>query len=184
MALNQIERAILTAARQYIADGREERICHAINRASDMLMNSAPQVRRDTISDSGCRLRIFIMRAIREPSGKSRFGLEDWVAAEIGDAVYEDAVGDYLPKMRRTRMAWIDWLLDEPWTKHNGGAQPLLDGEKVIVRLRNGEERGHNGSRLASHGRWCHAAGPIFDAWAKDYDIVAYKVIYEAPCTC
>jgi hypothetical protein len=182
MALNQIERAILTAARQYIADGREERICHAINRASDMLMNSAPQVRRDTISDSGCRLRIFIMRAIREPSGKSRFGLEDWVAAEIGDAVYEDAVGDYLPKMRRTRMAWIDWLLDEPWTDHNGGPQPLLDGEMVIIRKRNGEE---SGPRPANAVRWYNAAAvpALHDKWASDYDVVAYKVIYEAP-TC
>ncbi|MFM0165725.1 hypothetical protein PQR39_35515 [Paraburkholderia sediminicola] len=183
MALNQIERAILIAARQYIADCRENRICHAITRAGDLLMVSAPQVRRATISDSSCRLRIFIMRMIQVhgiPGLNATYGLEDWVANKLpgSDAQLDNA------RMRATRIAWIDWMLDEPWTDHEGGPQPLLDGEKVIVRLRNGGERGHNGTRTADIGRWYHVDpnNPgIHAKWAHDYDIVAYKVIYEAP---
>jgi hypothetical protein len=173
MALNQLERRILMTARARIATGEDHRICYAISNATTGLLSALPSCRFVEIREASNRLRTFIMGAIED-----RFGLEDWLRAHA----FHDVAGDKV-KQRKARIQWLDWLLDEPWTEFNGGMQPLLDGEKVIVRLRNGEERGQDGSRIAMHGRWCHAAGPIFDAWAKDYDVVAYKVIYEAP-TC
>lgn len=174
MALNQIERAMLVAARQYLVDKRSDRICYAIGSAEQFMHDTIPHCRREVLQKAGSRLKTFIMNAIEQ-----EYGLEDWVAGRLPGCGAQTN-GE---RMRATRIAWIDWLLDEPWTDHNGGHCPLLPDEKVIVRLRNGEERGHNGARLASHGRWDHwhnAKAPLLDGGGQ-YDTVAYKVIYEPP---
>lgn len=177
MALNQIERRILIAARQYLVDKREERICHALNEASNMVIASAPQSRKAAISDACAGLRIFIMRAIKRADGKSRFGFEDWVREDGGAQSHLYGNADY---MRASRIAWIDWLLDEPWTEWNGGGCPLLPDETVHVRCRDGYKR----TGKADTFRWNHI-NPFkpepFDKSAYARDIVSYKVIYEAP---
>jgi hypothetical protein len=179
MAMNQIERAILIAARTYIADGREERICHAINRGCELVHGSTTKVRSEAVRNASSRLRCFIMEQIKV-GGAHTFGLESWVSDKLPGC----APCGKPDRMRATRLAWIDWLLDEPWTDWSGGVCPLLGGEHVIIRLRNGQEMGHNGQRRADTVRWFNAVDmPGFTDWATNHDVVAYKVIYEAP-TC
>jgi hypothetical protein len=177
VALNQLERAILVAARVHIADGRERRICHAINRAAELVGLGRTKSQTEKVSEAATRLRRFIMGEIKV-DGEPVFGLEDWIADKL------PGCGAQLKgeRMRVTRLAWIDWLLDEPWTDHFGGPCPLLPGEQVIIRKRNGDE---SAPRPADAVRWEHAADApaIYGAWATAYDTVAYKVIYEAP-TC
>jgi hypothetical protein len=177
MALNQIERAILIAARMYLADCREERICHAISRGCELVHGSTTKVRGEAVRNAASRLRRFIMVEIKV-GGEHVWGLESWVSDKLPGC---DPYGNP-DRMRATRLAWIDWLLDEPWTEHHGGPQPLLDDEKVIIRKRNGAV---GPARPANAVRWYHAASvpALHDAWATEYDCVAYKVIYEAP-TC
>jgi hypothetical protein len=177
MALNQIERAILIAARLYVADGREPRICHAISRSAELVGLGRTTNQVEKVREAATRLRRLIIGEIKV-GGEPVFSLEDWICDKLpgcGARINQE-------RMRTTRLAWIDWLLDEPWTEHNGGPQPLLDGEMVIIRKRNGEE---SGPRPANAVRWEHAAAvpALYSEWVTQYDCVAYKVIYEAP-TC
>ncbi len=170
MALNQIERAMLVAARTYLADKRHSRICFAITAAEIFMSETMPPARREQIKQAGKRLREFIMSAI-DP----HVGYECWLAK----SPVEDHRLLNSHERRAARIAWIDWLLDEPWTDHNGsGACPSLPDEIVTVRLRSGETSQGYGDTF----RWEH--------WEKmpspmnvggPYDIVAYKIIYEAP---
>ena len=178
MALSQIDRAILIAARQYIVDGREYRICHAINRGAELVALGMTEVRTLRVTESAARMRRFIMREINV-GGTAVFGLEDWICDKLPGC----GARTFDARMKATRLAWIDWLLDEPWTDHTGGPQPLLDGEMVIIRKRNGDV---TAPRPAFCFRWEHAAAvpALYGAWATEFDCVAYKVIYEAPCTC
>lgn len=175
MALNQIERAMLVAAREYLVDKRYSRVCYAITAAENFMADTMAHCRREAIRKASGRLRTFIMEAIEQ-----QFGFEDWAYAKGHLALSRSAVS-----LRTARIAWLDWLLDEPWTDHSGGPCPLLPGEKAIARLRNGTLKGEDGMRAADTYRWDHWQGskaPIL-CDGGPYDIVAYKVIYEAP-TC
>ena len=171
MAMNRIEREILTLARDRIATGRDFRICYALASASAHF-KKGPEDHVEKVAKADFRLRSFITTAI-----ETRFGLEDWVRAHHPECTL---VRDH-ESMRPVRLAWLDWLLDEPWTDHKGGPMPLLPTEMVIIRLRNGTQKE---PRPADCVRWEHAVGPFYQDWAKEYDCVAYKVIYEAPCQC
>ena len=170
MALNRIEREILTLARSRIATGRDFRICYAIASAS-AYFSKGPEDHVKRIDNARDRLRQFIINSI-----EARFGLEDWVRAHHPECTL---TRDH-ESMRPVRLAWLDWLLDEPWTDHNGGAQPVMSSERVHVRFRNGEED----ARPADTFRWNHIDPANPGPWEKTShvrDIVAYKVIYEVP---
>jgi hypothetical protein len=170
MALNRIEREILTLARYRIATGRDFRICYAIASASSFL-KKGPEWHVKNVGKADNRLRNFIIKAI-----ETRFGLEDWVRAHHPECTL---VRDH-ESMRPVRLAWLDWLLDEPWTDHKGGPMPLMCNERAQVRLRNGHVPD---PRPADTFRWEHWEGKSQDFLKKGgpYDIVAYKVLYEAP---
>jgi hypothetical protein len=175
MALNQIERRLFIDSRKLIASGKTSRICFALVDAAVELTKTMPKSRHAEVSDSRCRLSIFIMGALNAgaSSRKARYGLEDWLSTKVRRRVHTDT-------LRAARLAWIDWLLDEPWTDHDGGPQPLLPHEKVIIRKRNGEV---TQPRPADSVRWYNATAlpGLHSAEATQYDCVAYKVIYEAP---
>jgi hypothetical protein len=166
MALNAIERHLLIDARERLANGSTHRICYALQLAAANMRGK----NTDFVAKASTRLREFIMKSL-----EGHFGFEFWLKSCAGR---EDIAND--PKARRAaRIAWIDWLLDEPWTDHNGGRCPLLAGETVSVRLRGGREPD---PRKAETFRWNHIdpgkPGP-WDSMAHDYDIVAYKVHYQ-----
>jgi hypothetical protein len=172
MALNQIERRLLIEARKIIAEGGERQLCYAIDAARFDLRMSGPECNVQPLKDACNRLRNFVMTAI-----DGCWQMDDWVHT----ASKRRKVPTH-KEMITVRLTWIDWLLDEPWTDWSGGACPLLDGEHVIIRLRNGQEMGHDGQRRADTVRWFNAVDmPGFADWATNHDVVAYKVIYEAP---
>lgn len=175
MALNAIERRMLMLARARVVSGESRRICYALGDAKvDMLMG--PESYCDQVRAACDRLKAFIADAIQA------FGLEDWFRNQHRPnwRKYSDEVF-----MRKARIAWIDWLLDEPWTDHAGGRCPLWPTEKAHVRLRNGSVYGPrlDGTiRTADTYRWEHWEHVKNTAWnGGPFDIVAYKVIYEAP---
>jgi len=172
MAMNRIEREILTLARDRIATGRDFRICYALASASAHF-KKGPEDHVKKVAKADFRLRSFITTAI-----ETRFGLEDWVRAHHPECTL---VRDH-ESMRPVRLAWLDWLLDEPITDHHGGPMPLMCNERVQVRLRNGHVPD---PRPADTFRWEHWEGKSQDFLKNGgpYDIVAYKVLYEAP-TC
>jgi len=172
MAMTRIEREILTRARKHIADGMHFRICYAINDASCHFMRG-PESHVEAVKKARDRLRFFIIESIG-----NRFGLEDWVCDQDNEHSHLWRDRD---AMKKARLAWLDWLLDEPWTEHKGGLQPLIGSERVQVRFRNGTEPD---PRPADTFRWDHWE-KLRDRYLRDSggpcDIVAYKVIYEAP---
>lgn len=176
MALNAIERRMLVLAREKLVKRKLRRICYAIAHAKED-MKRGPEKHCEDVQAACDRLVTFVMESIES------FGLEDWVCNHGGEYAHAHHDEDF---MRETRIAWLDWLLDEPWTDHNGGPCPLIGSERVHVRLRNGTVHGprlDETIRTADTYRWDHwegRPGPILIDGGP-YDIVAYKVIYEAP---
>jgi hypothetical protein len=171
MALSRIEREILTRARKHIAEGMHFRICYAINDASCHFMRG-PDSHVEAVKGARDRLRTFIIDSIG-----NRFGFENWVCDQNNEHshLWRDC-----DAMKKARLAWIDWLLDEPWTEHKGGPQPVMSNERVHVRCRDGYES----TRPADTFRWNHVDPQHPGQWsplANERDIVAYKVMYEAP---
>jgi hypothetical protein len=82
MALNQIERAILIAARLYVADGREPRICHAISRSAELVGLGRTTNQVEKVREAATRLRRLIIGEIKV-GGEPVFSLEDWICDKL-----------------------------------------------------------------------------------------------------
>lgn len=93
---------ILKEARKVIAAGRKRGIC-----AATRLVTS----RDDHFSDrdiAGEQIREYLSRAL----GRHAY-LEQWVASEVGHAVPMHGTRAQRRKMRNTRLAWIDWIIEQ-----------------------------------------------------------------------
>lgn len=158
--LTSRQREVLILARSRIERGQNQQVCLAI----DIVI----ALRKD-LKQAGKSLREYIRLQLGHHPALRTWQLENGINHTTSQRHFD-------------RLAWLDWLLDD-WVEHDGGPCPLLPHEKVIVRLRNGaiKDKGTDGPRLASHGRWDHWANsrtPFLSQYG-DYDTVAYKVIKE-----
>jgi hypothetical protein len=102
--LNRAERELLTVARQEVeADGQF--ICIALRHAAVTLVHKKYE-------RGYRRLELYIHNAI---GGRFPFGsrvLDDWVKAKVGGRMRDDDPL-YEERMTATRLAWVDWMLEE-----------------------------------------------------------------------
>jgi len=92
--LTEKKRKVLKRVRQLIASKEQEFICHAIHYVAD---NS------DGLDDACRELKMFVTHALG-----NNYTLFCWQKSN-GFAEHDDQ------QLRKDRLAWIDWMLDEPF---------------------------------------------------------------------
>lgn len=97
MALTAIERSVLIAAREVIRTEKENFVCHAISKAF------VPLTKQRDITKAKDRLCAYVRSQL---GGNSTLNL--WMAKRTGRWM-----NDY-DLERKTRIAWITWMLGEP----------------------------------------------------------------------
>lgn len=119
MALHVYERNLLKIARTLIDSGHDHFVCHAILNARRMKMGIFDTQVRDNYARAADRL----IRYIEESLGcacldvwQEKHGFNHAIRAARGMATNarHRVLVEYDTRLRADRVAWIDWMLEEP----------------------------------------------------------------------